>query len=166
MEQELRFEVKLGVKELWQFSMYHSNGGVMGGVNVLFTLAALYLIITRWGVLGISYRLLLVVCVLMFTVWQPLLLYNKARKQAKSPAVQAPMLLTFGENGLKVEQGDQTAEFSWDQMGRVDRMPTMVILYMDRIHAYLLPKAELAGREEEFYKLVREHLPKARRRRI
>lgn len=166
MEKELRFEVKLGVKELWQFSMYHANAGMLGMVNVLFTLAALFLIVTRWGSLTVPYRLLLVVCALMFTVWQPLLLYNKARKQAKAPAVKEPMILTFGEEGLKVEQNEQEAVFTWEQMGRLDRMPTMVILYMDRVHAYLLPKSVMGAQEETFYELVRARLSKERRRRI
>lgn len=166
MNKELRFEVKLGVKDLWQFSMYHANAGMLGIVNLLFTLAALFLIVTRWSTLTTPYRALLVVCALMFTVWQPLLLYNKARKQAKSSAVRDPMMLTFGEEGLRVEQGEQEALFAWDQMGRLDRMPTMVILYMDRVHAYLLPKSVMGAQEEEFYEMVRVYLPKERRRRI
>ena len=166
MEKELQFEVKLGVKDLWQFSMYHANAGMLGIVNLLFTLAALFLIVTRWGTLTVPYRLLLVVCALMFTVWQPLLLYNKARKQAKSPAVKEPMSLTFGEEGLKVSQNGQEVEFAWEQMGRLDKMPTMVILYMDRVHAYLLPKSVMGAQEEPFYEVVRAHLPKERRRRI
>lgn len=166
MEKELRFEVKLGVKDLWQFSMYHANAGMLGIVNVLFTLAALFLIVTRWGTLTTPYRALLVVCALMFTVWQPLLLYNKARKQAKGPAVKEPMILTFGEEGLRVTQNEQEAVFSWEQMGRLDKMPTMVILYMDRVHAYLLPKSVMGEQEEPFYEMVRAHLPKERRRRI
>lgn len=166
MKKELCFEVKLDVKDLWQFSMYHANAGMLGIVNLLFTLAALFLIVTRWGMLTMPYRALLVVCALMFTVWQPLLLYHKARKQAKATAVKEPMLLVFGEEGLKVEQNGQEALFAWDQMGRLDKMPTMVILYMDRVHAYLLPKSVMGNREEEFYEMVREYLPKERRRRI
>lgn len=166
MKKELCFEVKLDVKDLWQFSMYHANAGMLGIVNLLFTLAALFLIVTRWGMLTTPYRALLVVCALMFTVWQPLLLYHKARKQAKATAVKEPMILVFGEEGLKVEQNGQEALFAWDQMGRLDKMPTMVILYMDRVHAYLLPKSVMGNREEEFYEMVREYLPKERRRRI
>lgn len=166
MEKELRFEVKLGVKDLWQFSLYHANAGMLGIVNLLFTLAALFLIVTRWGVLTVPYRVLVVVCALLFTVWQPLLLYRKARKQAKAPAMKEPMILTFGAEGLKVEQSEQEALFAWEQMGRFDRMPTMVILYMDRVHAYLLPKLVMGQQEEAFYEMARAYLPKERRRRI
>lgn len=166
MEKKLRFEINLTTKDLWQFSMYHANSGMMGVVNLLFTLAALFLILTRWSSVSAPYRLLLIVCVLMFTVWQPLLLYYKAHKQAKASSIREIMILTFDESGVQVEQNGQMMEFAWDQLGRVDKMPSMVIVYMDRVHAYLLPKKTMGDREEAFYEMVRTHLPKERRRRI
>ncbi len=166
MTKEIRFDIQLTAKDLWQFSMYHTNSGLRGIFNVIFTVAALFLLIIRWGEMVLSYRLLMVCCVLMFTVVQPLMLYQKAKRQVKSPAMQQPMVLVFGDAGLHVEMGGQDIDFAWDQMGRMDRMPTQIILYMDRIHAYLIPKSELADKETAFVDMVREHLPKERRRRI
>lgn len=45
-------------KELWIFSMYHANAGFMGIFNVLFSLAALYLLIFRWSSTTVPYRCL------------------------------------------------------------------------------------------------------------
>ena len=162
----MEFTLQLSAKELWQFSLYHANGGMLGIFNLLFTVAAFYLLVTKWTAVTIPYRILLIVCVLLFTVWLPLLLYNKARKQAKSPAVKNPMTLSFGEDGLVVSQNGQEAEFSWDQMARMDKAHGITVLYMDRVHAYLIPKKVLGDREEAFYEMVRRHLPKERRKRI
>lgn len=164
MKKEMKFEVKLTAKELWQFSMYHANAGFTGLFNLIFTVAALFLLVFRWGELTAAYRLLLVGCVLIFTVLQPLLLYGKVRKQAKTPVMAEPMYLTFREEGLEVEQNGQNAVFTWEQMGRMDKKPTMSVLYMDRVHAYLLPKAVLGEQETEFYEMVKTHLPKERRK--
>lgn len=163
---ELRFAVNLTAKDLWQFSMYHSNSGFMGVFNVLFTLGCLYLLVSGWGTLSIPYRVVLAAGALMFTVWQPFLLYRKARRQAKGPAVKEPMVLSFDEEGLIVEQSGQTAEFSWEQMARMDRLPKMAVLYMDRVHAYLLPVRVMGGDGEQLYELARTHLPKERRRKF
>lgn len=166
MGKDVSFELKLTTKDLWQFAMYHANQGFMGIFNVIFTVMALFLLITRWAELTVPYRLLLLVGALVFTVWQPFLLYTKAAKQAKTDVIKEPMLLHFTSEGLEVSQSGQNLEFSWDQMGRMDRKPTMVILYMDRVHAYLLPKSVLGEKEEVFYEMVREYLPKERRRKI
>ena len=55
-------------KDLWAFSMYHANAGLMGIFNLLFTLAALYLLIFRWSSTTTPYRCLLVICVLVLSL--------------------------------------------------------------------------------------------------
>ena len=102
----------------------------------------------------------------MFTVWQPFLLWLKAGKQAKRPAVKTPMRLVFTDEKLTVSQAENSADFNWEEMGRLDAKPAMYILYMDRDHAYLIPKTALAEQEEAFRELVTAHLPKERRRKI
>ncbi len=164
MDKKMRFEVKLTAKELWQFSMYHANSGAMGLFNLIFTVAALFLLIFRWGTLTGAYRLLLLGCVLIFTVLQPLLLYGKVRRQAKSPAITEPMYLTFSQEGLWVEQSGQQAEFAWEQMGRMDKKPGLIVLYMDRVHAYLLPEKALGEQKEALLEMAKEHLPKGCRK--
>lgn len=163
---QIRFEVRLDAGDLWKFSMYHSMGGFKGVFNLAFTLAALYVLVVRWSVLTVPYRLLLVGCALLFTVWQPFLLYSKARKQAKLPVMQQPMILTFGEEGLRVEQNEQQVNFTWEQMGRMDRVSTMIVLYMDRVHAYLLPDSVMGEQKEAFLEMARTYLKPNQRRKI
>ena len=79
MEKELKFEMNLTAGDLWKFSMHHANSGMKGMVNLIFTVTALFLLAARWTTLSMGQRLLLVVCALLFTVWQPVLLYWKAR---------------------------------------------------------------------------------------
>ena len=160
------FHIQITARELWGFSMYHSNKGYLGIFNVLFTLAALWLLVTRWGEFDIPYRLLLLVCALMFTVWQPLLLYLKARKQAKGAAVKAPMDMTFSKEGIVIEQNGQKQEVLWEQIGRVEHMPGQMIVYMSRIHAYLLPDRIVGEDKEGLRNLIRGAVPKERRRRV
>lgn len=166
MEKELRFEVKPTIKELWQFLLYHANTGTLGIFNIIFTLMALFLLIVRFSELTTNYRLMLVFCALIFTVLQPCDLYRKARRQAKSPAAKDVMILTFDDAGLRVEQNDQQTAFTWEQIVRMDRKPTMAILYMDRVHVFLLPKRVMGEQEEALYEMARQHLPKECRRKI
>lgn len=74
------------------------------------------------------------------------------------------MRLVFTDEKLTVSQAENSADFNWEEMGRLDAKPAMYILYMDRVHAYLIPKTALAEQEEAFRELVTAHLPKERRR--
>ncbi len=158
LEESLRFEVKLTTIDFWRFMMHHSMGGIKGIFNIIFTAAAVFLLVTRWGTFSAGYRALLIVCALVFTVWQPMIFWRKASRQAKLPAMQQPMYLTFGENGLLVEQGEQHAEFAWELMARLERAPKMFILYMDQMHAYLLPMTVIGDQEEVFCRMAKEYL--------
>lgn len=168
MKQEtvFHFRNQLTAKDLWGFSLYHSNRGHLGVFNVLFTLAALFLLVTRWGEFTVAYRLLLVVCAMLFPVWQPFQLYLKAGKQAKSKAAQEPMDMTIGEDGITIRQMDQEVSVQWDQVARIEAVKGMVIVYTDRIHAYLLPDRVVGEQREALFELFKKVLPKERLKRI
>ncbi|MCI8727948.1 MAG: YcxB family protein [Hungatella sp.] len=161
-----QYHIQITARDLWGFSMYHSNKGYLGVFNVLFTLAALWLLVTRWGDFNIPYRLLLLVCVLMFTVWQPFLLYLKARKQARTAVIKEPVDMTFSEEGLAVMQGGEKKEASWEQVGSVEYMRGQLIIYMSRNRAFLLPDRVTGQEKEELCQLIRDQVPKGRRKRI
>lgn len=161
---EYRFQVKLAVKDFWQFSMYHATKGTVGLFGVIFTVAALFLLVTKWAEVDTSYRILLVVCAALFPIWQPGVLYWKARKQAALPVMQIPLTLQFDESGLTVQQKEETAVFAWDQIFRVVELPHLLVLYTDSIHAYLLPDAALGEEKEGFLAMIEEAVPKENRK--
>ena len=166
MKKTIKFEIQVTAKLLWRFSMYHTNRGATGLFNLIFTVAALALLVTRWGVSSGMYRFTMLFCAMIFTVLQPLMLYRKATAQARQPALKEPMALEFSEEGLLVRQMEQEAQFAWDQIGRIDKTRKMIIVYMDRIHAYLIPEELYADNLEEFTALLHEYLPKERLKRI
>lgn len=159
---EYRFQVKLGAKEFWLFSMYHANKGATGLFGLIFTVAALFLLVTKWTEVDTSYRILLVVCALMFTVWQPGVLYLKARRQAALPAMQIPVELILNTEGLTVSQKEEQITVSWEQLFQVVELSNMLILYTDSIHAYLLTNAVMGEEKNGLMEMIRANMPKDR----
>lgn len=162
----LVFEVKLSAKDLWKFSMYYSYKGFKGLFNLIFTAAAVYLLITDWNTVSVWYRVLLVVCAMMFTVWHPCLLYLKAAKQAKAPAIKIPTKLSFSREGIVVSQGGERLELTWEAIALVEQVKSLLIVYMDRVHAYLLPDSLTGEMKTELCGLIREMLPPGRRKKV
>jgi len=76
------------------------------------------------------------------------------------------MTLTFGENGILVSQGEENLEIAWENIGKVDSKSDMMILYMDRVHAYLLPDSVTGEKKAAIRGLIKEKLPPERRKRI
>ena len=163
---QYKFNIKLTAKELWQFSMYHANRGFTGIFNIFITIFALGVLVFRWEMFSMVYRLLLVLCALSFTVLQPILLYVKAARQVKTSAVKEPMELEFTIKGILIRQSGNEMEVAWEQVGRAEKTSHILVFYMDRIRAYLLPRNLLGERENEFYEFLRQVLPKERRKKI
>lgn len=162
----IRFRIQITAKDLWMFSMYHSNKGYLGVFNLFFTLASLWILVTRWSDVTVAYRILLLICVLMFTVWQPALLYMKAAKQAKTKAVKEPMDMTCSKEGILIEQAGQSQEITWDQIVKVEQVRGLLIIYMGRVHAYLIPEQTAAVCRDQLLELIRANLPVERRKKI
>ena len=162
----IRFRIQITAKDLWMFSMYHSNKGYLGVFNLFFTLASLWILVTRWSDVTVAYRILLLICVLMFTVWQPALLYMKAAKQAKTKAVKEPMDMTCSKEGILIEQAGQSQEITWDQIVKVEQVRGLLIIYMGRVHAYLIPEQAAAVCRDQLLELIRATLPVERRKKI
>lgn len=165
-EQTFRFHIQVEAKDLWKFSMYHSNKGYLGVFNLLFTLASLYLLVTKWSDTGAAYRLMLFACVTMFTVWQPGILFLKALKQAGTKRLKMAMDMAFDKKGFTVTQGEQSMEVTWEQVTRVARISGIYILYMSSVRAYLLTDQVLGDERERFASFLREVLPKERLKRV
>ena len=110
--------------------------------------------------------LLLIVCVLLFTVYQPLQLRLKAKKQASLAVMKEPIYMTFTREGFTVRQLDQEQTLAWNQVVRVEGTKNLMIFYMDRVHAFLLPAEAMGAEREAFTNMVREVLPKAQRKRV
>lgn len=162
----LVLDVKLTAKDLWKFSMYHSYRGFQGVFSFLFSAAALYVLIATWTTATLPYRILIIVCTLMFTVWQPFVLYMKAARQAKRSVIRAGMILSFSAEGIVVTQGQERLELLWENVIMVKRVGKLLIIYMDRIHAYLLPDSVAGEKISELTALMKENMPPERRKRI
>lgn len=165
-KKELRFHVRMTVNDLWRFSMYHANRSYMGVFNLLFTVTPIYLLFFQGENLLLPQRFLLVLCACMFSVIQPSMLLLKARRQAMSKSVREPLDITFREEGLLIEQSGEQLKLEWDRVSQVKRIPGELIVYTDRIHAYLLPDRAVDDRKQELTDYLKKYLPKERCKRL
>lgn len=165
-QEAYEFQVQMTAKNLWHFSLYHANKGYLGIFNVLFTVASAYLLVTTWNQNTVPYRVMLVFCVMIFTVLQPGQLYLKAKKQASLAVMKEPVTFWFTREDIRIQQAGQQQELKWEQIGKVEAARGMLVVYMDRIRAYLITDEAMGDQKDRFRAMLREVLPKERRKRI
>ncbi len=150
-------DIKLNEKDIWLFSMYHANKGFLGFFNLLFTSVSIFYLIKNFAILAPSRRLLFVFCALMFTVIQPTSLYIKAKKQAKNKYIKEPIHIAIFGEGVTVEQAGVKGDFAWDNVYKTAVSKNMLIIYLSKARAYLIPKRYYDDNYEKILKVLSEN---------
>ena len=93
----------------------------------------------------------------LFTIVQPVMLYQKAWKQKKqNEAINAVLHYCISEDGIIVSQGQQEAKVHWYEIRKTVKTKSALYLYMSQVRAFIFPKEQLADCYDEVCALVEE----------
>lgn len=152
----MKFEIKISARELFYFSMCHTYSTFAGLSGTIFSVFCLVVLVATWGTVALNYTFLLAVCALLFTVWNPISLWGKAKRQARAEVFAKPLAYQLDEKGIQVTQGDQTADYGWDYVFKARQVKKAFFIYTDPIHAFILPKEQLGGKDMELASLLKD----------
>lgn len=147
-----QYTYKTTAGELWQLSMYHTYGSMIGMCNILFTVGVIAVMVTGWSTAQLWQKIILVISLFLFPVMQPLAVYGRAKRQAE--AITQELTLGVDDRGVHISVGNEHSDIPWKQIGRVSRKPSMIVLFADRTHGFILSNRVLGADREEFYRYV------------
>lgn len=146
------YTYKNSAADLWQLSMYYMYGSMVGVCNLIFTAAVIALTYVKWETAGIAFRLLLVFGCLLFPAIQPVMVYLKAGKQAA--AVAKETRVSFDDRGIHVTAGGETSDTEWKKVKRISKKPTMIIVFSDTTHGFVLMNRVLGNQKRDFFEYI------------
>lgn len=156
-EEKIQITIKIRVKDMFYFMMYHTYYSMGGIVSLLFSLISFGILLVTWKKVDLPYQVLLMTCALLFTVINPILLYVRSMKQVKlSPALKKPILYTFYDKGFSMQQEKEKASAQWNELWKIVDKRHYILLYGDRVHANILPKDQMDGKEKEISAWIKE----------
>lgn len=156
---EIKLKIQLTVKELFNFLISHTYSSFSGYVGVILSICAMigFFYSVNNPNMNIAYKFVLLLTGLMFMVIQPLMLYSKAKSQVKkNEAINKPLEYTITYSGIRVACDGEYADYQWEQVMKISSTKVNVLIYMNKIRAFVIPKRELEPYMEEFKKIVRE----------
>ena len=154
----IQIQVKLDLKSLGKFLIYHYYTQVSGVISVVISLAALFGLIFRWSGWLPMQRGILIVLALMFTVLQPLMLVWRGNKQLHTEKFEEPFCYTFDDSGVVITQGRDRQQFPWDDVRKVRCRKDAVYVYMSTVSAFVIPREQCDGQFEDLVKLATEKM--------
>lgn len=132
-----KFHYKNTAFELFKLSFFFLYSSLAGIVNIIFTFAMLALISSRWHEANNFLRAILVFALLFFVLFQPFMMYNRARGNVKS---LKELTLEPGEKGITVEVEGKHEYIDWSRVKAGKRFPGMLIIFTDSTNGYILTK--------------------------
>ena len=153
------FTYKTEASDLWQMSMYYIYSNYIGIINVIFTVAMIALTVGTWKNTATVLKVILIFASCWFVVFQPVIMWRKAKKNAKKIRISTE--LKFSDKGMHVKVDNKTQDIAWNKIYKCTKLPSMIIIYSDAVHGYVLNNKTLNGRKKEFIEYVNQMCSKA-----
>ena len=151
---EFKYKYRLKPSDLWQFHMYYAYSSYLCIINIICILSSIVLIIKLWANSPTWFRVVLILFLSLFTVIQPLSIFLRSVKQLKNNNDE--LMLTFSDSGIDVFFNQKNEHKTWDQIINIIIKPTLIVIYTDREHGYILANRVLKNTRKDFIKLINE----------
>ncbi len=138
--------------DLWQLSMYYMYGSMVGVCNIIFTAAVFILTAVRFQESSVWMKMAMILGCCLFTVIQPLAVYRKAKRQASG--ITKDTKIVFDMRGIHIKAGEEISNLDWKSIKKVSKKPTMIVVFSDTTHGFVLPDRILGKEKKEFYDFV------------
>ena len=145
---EFKYSYRIKTSDIWQVRMYYAYASYLAVVNLTCIAASLILIIMQWSKANSVFRAIMLVFLLLFTVIQPLVIYLTSIPQAKGNCEE--LTLVFNEKGMTVRTGGKEEQHPWKDIVSMTVRPTLVIVYTDASHGYILTNRVLGNTRKNF----------------
>ena len=159
MEQDtISFSVQMSVKDVYRFNMYHVYHSASGLVGLLLSLFALCNLIISFDNLTDQGKTIMTIVALWFTVLEPVMVYNRARKQVKKiTSYHKPLHYTIGKQGITVSQDGESQTIEWNRLRRIVKTRQQILIYSSRVHAFIFPKDAWQNQEKKMQSLLKRY---------
>ena len=157
-------DIKLDAKDLFRFNMQQAYRGMQGILSIILPILVFAYAVTSFGEVSIGSTLVYVGLGIVFLVYVPVSLWLRVNKIVKDEnnALSKVLHYEFEEEVIRVSVGEESVEFKWENIFQMKTSGPLLLVYTNRINAYVLPLKQVGDRYEELSKLAHEKLEKYR----
>ena len=161
---KVSFDVKLEAKDLYKFNIAQAYKGMQGFLSVLLPVLVFAYAVSTYGTVSFGSTLVYVGLGIMFLVYVPISLWLRVKKLVNNPnnALSKSIHYDFEEDVIRVSVEEESVEFKWENIFQLKTMGDLVLVYTNRINAYILPKTQLGEKYMELSNIAHKKLEKYR----
>lgn len=162
----LEFDIKLKAKDMFLFNMYQTYTSFSGWFSIIFggaLLASAGYAFVEYGKAGYGNAVLYAAAGIFLLVYMPFTLWMRAGRSIKaSPVLSNALHYYVDADGFTVTQGEASGVLAWKQIYKMVATKSNVLVYSNRMNAYVIPREQLGELYVPLAKLATDKLPKFR----
>lgn len=161
---KVTLDIKLDAKDLFRFNMMQAYRGMQGVLSIILPILVFAYAVTSYGEVSIGSTLVYVGLGIMFLVYVPVSLWMRSKKvvQDQNNALSKTLYYDFSEEGIKVSVETESVEFKWENIFQMKTSGDLLLIYTNRINAYILPLEQVGEKYDALSQLAHAKLEKYR----
>lgn len=161
---KVTLDIKLDAKDLFRFNMMQAYRGLQGSLSIILPVLIFAYAVTSYGEVSIGSTLVYIGLGIVFLVYVPISLWLRVNKTVKDEnnALSKTLHYEFEEEQIRVSVGEESVEFKWENIFQMKTSGKLLLIYTNRINAYILPLEQVENKYDELSKLAHTKLEKYR----
>lgn len=153
----IEFDVTITAKDMYNYNVYHNYRNFNGIMGIIIGVICLCLCVAgAMNEANISYVLLMGFFGLFCTVITPVRIYlSSVRQVSMTPSFKKPLHYEVSDKTITISQDGQQAAFPIQEVWKVVDTGKSIVIYVNRVRAYIFPKRDLGEKETGLKELLR-----------
>ena len=158
------FDIKLTVKDLYKFNILQAYKGMQGILSIILPLLVFAYTVSTFGEVSIGSTLVYAALGILFLIYVPISLWLRVKKVITNPehALSKTLHYDFSEDVIRVSVEQESVEFKWENIYQMKTFGNLVLVYTNRINAYILPISQIGTAYPQLSELAYKKLEKYR----
>lgn len=161
---KVSLDIKLTAKDLFRFNMNQAYKGMQGALSIILPILVFAYAVSTFGEVSIGSTLVYVGLGMLFLLYVPVSLWLRTRKIINDPnnAISKTLHYDFEEDFIRVSVEQEQVEFKWENIFRLCTSGNLLLVYTNRINAYILPLEQVGEKYQPLFELANKKLEKYR----
>ena len=161
---KVELNIKIDAKDLFGFNIRQAYKGMQGFLSIFLPILLFAYGVNSVGKVEVIYTVVYFALGLVFLFYVPFSLWKRANKVVNDPnnALSKTLHYEFSEDKIRVEVEEQSVEFQWENIFMMKKSGKQLLVYTNRINAYILPLEQVGEKYDALSTLAKGKLEKYR----
>ncbi len=157
MEEKIRLKITMTEKNIKDYVYGQTIKSMRGGAFFALGVIATVILVMTWSDQNVFTKVCLIGIAAIYLVVQPLMTILKANTLSKRQELFVPIDYEIDEEEVAVTQGEEHIVYRWEDGFRFVVKKNLLLMYVSRINAYILPKDQLGDAYTQILTLAKKH---------